>query len=203
MLTIYPQTKDNLVMRFLLAIIISILLGPVMADSWTGPDDVLQAAKTGNPEAQLEMGILYQYGFNMPGNNVPALAWYFVSADQGNQSAASRSDSLQRGMLPTEVEEARQLSQNLAALSSLSSETTVTPGYKPEGYAEGATENGNPAPAVEMAKDPAPATAQTEQGQTTRETSPQPLPELGPETELLPEIETPVDATSATGTTVQ
>ena len=193
MLTIYPQTKDNLVMRFLLAIIISILLGPVMADSWTGPDDVLQAAKTGNPEAQLEMGILYQYGFNMPGNNVPALAWYFVSADQGNQSAASRSDSLQRGMLPTEVEEARQLSQNLAALSSLSSETTVTPGYKPEGYAESATENGNPAP----------ATAQTEEGQTTRETSPQPLPELGPETELLPEIETPVDATSATGTTVQ
>ena len=189
MLTIYPQTKDNLVMRFLLVIIIGFWLGPVMADGWTGPDDVLQAAKAGNPEAQLEMGILYQYGFNMPGNNVPALAWYLASAEQGNQSAAARSDVLQKQMLPTEVGEARELSKNLAVLSSLSSETTATPGYKPQGYAEGGNENGNPPAVVEMATDPDPVTAQS--GQATGETSPEPLPDLGPETELLPEIETP------------
>ena len=182
-------------MRFLLAIIISILLGPVMADGWTGPDDVLQAARVGNPEAQLEMGILYQYGFDMPGNNVPALAWYLASAEQGNQSASSRGNILQKEMLPAEVEEARQLSQNLAALSELSSKTTTTPGYKPPGYAEGATENRNPPPAVEMATDPETATAQSgqNQGKPGQEKSPEPLPELGPETELLPEIAAPAD----------
>ncbi len=194
-------------MRFLLAIIISFLLGPVMADGWDGPDDVLQAAKTGNPEAQLEMGILYQYGFNMPGNNVPALAWYLTSAEQGNQSAISRSNALQKQMLPTEVEEARQLSQNLAVLSELSSKTTTTPGYKPEGYAEGATENGNPPPAVEMATDPDPASsqsgAQSNQGQAAQEASPEPLPDLAPEAELLPEIETATDTTATTETPAQ
>ncbi|MFV1993624.1 MAG: hypothetical protein ACC635_06955 [Acidiferrobacterales bacterium] len=192
-------------MRFLLAIIIGFWLGPVMADGWTGPDDVLQAAKAGNPEAQLEMGILYQYGFNMPGNNVPALAWYLSSAEQGNQSATSRSDILQKQMLPTEVEEARQLSQNLAVLSSLSSETTAIPGYKPEGYAEGGSENGNPPAGVEMATDPDPATGQPGQGQSqaSGETSPEPLPDLGPGTELLPEIETPADANATTGTPAQ
>ena len=105
------------------------------------------------------------------------------------RSAAARSDVLQKQMLPTEVGEARELSKNLAVLSSLSSETTATPGYKPQGYAEGGNENGNPPAVVEMATDPDPVTAQS--GQATGETSPEPLPDLGPETELLPEIETP------------
>jgi len=119
-------------MRLVLATIFILLTNPLLAAEWQGPDDILQAAAKGNPEAQLEMGILYQYGFNMPGNKVPALAWYLASAQQGNQAASEKSDKLQKEMLPTEVEEARRLSQDLAALTAISSHTTSKPGYKPE-----------------------------------------------------------------------
>ncbi|MEE8482628.1 MAG: SEL1-like repeat protein [Acidiferrobacterales bacterium] len=51
------------------------------------PNDILRDAHAGNSEAQLEMGILYEYGFRMQGNRVVALAWYQLAADQGNERA--------------------------------------------------------------------------------------------------------------------
>jgi len=182
-------------MRLLLVTIFSFLVIPVMAADWQGPDDVLQAASKGNPEAQLEMGILYQFGFHMPGNKMPALAWYLAAAEQGNQSAAERSDLLQKDMLPTEVEEARQLSQNLSALSAISSSTTSNPGHMPDMQEQGM------APAMEPAGQDAAAEGQeampektmapkTDQGEVTMEAMPEPLPELGPDTESKNKMET-------------
>lgn len=73
------------------------------------------AAEKGNADAQLEMGILYEFGYNMPKNNVTALAWYLRAAEQGNELAAKRRDQIQSGMKPDEIETAQKLSQELAA----------------------------------------------------------------------------------------
>ncbi len=89
------------------------LMGVAWAQDANGPVDVLQAAQAGNPEARLEMGILYEYGFDMEGNNVPALAWYILAAQQGNQSAAQRRDQLMARMNQADIEQARKLSAQL------------------------------------------------------------------------------------------
>jgi TPR repeat protein len=190
-LTIYPQTKDNLVMRLLLATIFSLLVIPVTAAEWQGPDDVLEAAAKGNAEAQLEMGILYQFGFHMPGNRVPALAWYLVAAEQGNQSAAQRSAALEKEMLPTEVEEARRLSQDLAALSAISSSTPSNPSHIPN-MQEQATDL--PVPEQSTAEQ-TPA-----QGEISQEAMPEPLPELAAEPapeETAPKTDGPIQPAPA------
>lgn len=178
-------------MRILIATIISLLIIPVMAADWQGPDDILEAAAKGNPEAQLEMGILYQFGFHMPENKMPALAWYLAAAEQGSQVAAQKSDILQRDMLPTEVEEARQLSQNLSALAVISSSTTSNPDYMPMPAADESGQNLAPEvtggetasePEVSAEAMPEKAMAREEgQGDVTQEVAPELLPELGPE----------------------
>lgn len=99
-----------------------ILLGAVVSLLWAtlawgqanvGPEDVRQAAQAGDADAQLEMGILYEFGFNMEGNTVPALAWYMLSAKQGNQKAIQRRDLLMSRMSQTEIEQAQQESTRL------------------------------------------------------------------------------------------
>jgi TPR repeat protein len=74
-----------------------------------------QTAAQGSADAQLEMGILYEFGFNMPKNNVTALAWYLRAVEQGNALAARRRDQIMSGMKPEEIEAAQKLSQELAA----------------------------------------------------------------------------------------
>ncbi|MFQ5994654.1 MAG: hypothetical protein ACE5K1_06130 [Acidiferrobacterales bacterium] len=78
------------------------------------PEDVLQAAKAGNPEAQLEMGILYEFGFFLEDNQVPALAWYMLAAEQGNQKATQRRDTLMSRMSQAQIDQARTHSAQLA-----------------------------------------------------------------------------------------
>lgn len=101
--------------RFLVVFLGLILSAPVLwAAEWRGPDEVLQAARKGDPEAQLEMGILYEYGFYLPENRPPALAWYMLAADQGNKKAAQRRDALKQRMSQIEVQRAEQLAPTLA-----------------------------------------------------------------------------------------
>ncbi len=73
------------------------------------------AAEQGDAAAQLEMGILYEYGFNFPTNKVPALAWYMLAADQGNVLAAKRRDLVKARMTPEEIEQARKLAAKYSA----------------------------------------------------------------------------------------
>jgi TPR repeat protein len=89
------------------------LMGVAWGQADSGPVDVLRAAQAGDPEAQLEMGILYEYGFNMEGNDVPALAWYMLAAQQGNQRAAQRRDQLMERMSQADIEQALKLSARL------------------------------------------------------------------------------------------
>jgi TPR repeat protein len=86
---------------------------PAWGQDSAGPQDVKAAAEAGNAEAQLEMGILYEFGFNMEGNEVPALAWYMLAAKQGNQKAVQRRDILMSRMTQPQIEQAQQQSAQL------------------------------------------------------------------------------------------
>lgn len=100
-----------------------------------------QTAAQGSADAQLEMGILYEFGFNMPKNNVTALAWYLRAVEQGNALAAKRRDQIMAGMKPEEIEAAQKLSQELAAQAPPATITSPT--------AEPAPMPTEPAPAPE------------------------------------------------------
>ncbi|HYA38965.1 MAG TPA: hypothetical protein VEI74_11930 [Candidatus Methylomirabilis sp.] len=76
-------------------------------------DQLRQAATEGNAEAQLEIGILYEFGYNMPKNNVTALAWYLRAAEQGNVLAIARRDQLKSKMTPEDIEASQKLSAGL------------------------------------------------------------------------------------------
>lgn len=108
-------------MKHLFAVLVSALLLVTVAApaaEWRGPDEVLRAAKRGNADAQLEMGILYEYGFFMPDHRPPALAWYTLAAQQGNAKAARHRDRLKQKMTPSEISRAQELSASLAPTQS-------------------------------------------------------------------------------------
>ena len=98
-------------------------------------DDIRRAAEAGNTEAQLELGVLFQYGFNYKDNEIPALTWYMLSANQGSTKAVKLRDALKAKMSEKEVQEAlEQVAQ-----------------YKPKGQTVV-----TPAPAANTAPAPAP-----------------------------------------------
>jgi|GEM_PF-2737151 len=69
-------------------------------------DDIRRAAEAGDTAAQLELGVLFQYGFNYKDNEIPALTWYMLSANQGNAKAVKLRDALKAKMAEKEVQEA-------------------------------------------------------------------------------------------------
>jgi hypothetical protein len=109
---------------------------------WSGTahadlDDIRRAAEAGDTAAQLELGVLFQYGFNYKDNEIPALTWYMLSANQGNAKAVKLRDALKAKMTEKDVQEAmEQVAQ-----------------YKPKGQVV------TPAPATTTAPAPAPAQA--------------------------------------------
>lgn len=102
-------------MKRAIAILILSLVAPVMAGAQdlASLEQMRQSAEQGNADAQLEMGILYEFGYHMPKNNVTALAWYLRSAEQGNALAVKRSDQLKSHMTPDEIDAANKLSKEL------------------------------------------------------------------------------------------
>ena len=103
-------------MRFLLTILAVCLFAvpAYAADEPPALAALRQNAEQGNRDAQLELGILYEFGYRMPDNLVPALAWYLRAAEQGNEQAAKRRDALMASMKPSEVEEAKKLAAEIA-----------------------------------------------------------------------------------------
>lgn len=90
------------------------LSGVVQAADPDLPQDVLRDARSGDAEAQIEMGILYEYGFRMKGNRVVALAWYMQAAEKGSARAARYRDKLANKLTPSAVEAARKQSRALS-----------------------------------------------------------------------------------------
>ena len=73
-----------------------------------------KAAEQGSADEQVDMGILYEFGFHMPKNAVNALAWYIRAAEQGDALAIKRRDLLKTQMTPDAIDAAQKLSLELA-----------------------------------------------------------------------------------------
>lgn len=99
-------------MRKLALFLFSIAFWPGIAAA--GLDEVRAAAESGDAEKQLELGELYEFGFGMPGNLVPALVWYTASAEQGNPNAQARRDLVKARMTPQQIAEAERQSRSIA-----------------------------------------------------------------------------------------
>lgn len=66
-------------------------------------------AEQGQIDAQYELGILYEFGYNFPDHKTTAYAWYSRAAAAGNAAAAKRRDVLQAQLGPAELERAQTL----------------------------------------------------------------------------------------------
>jgi TPR repeat protein len=124
---------EDLMKRVIVFLILSIAV-PVMAGAQdlASLEQMRQSAEQGDADAQLEMGILYEFGYHMPKNNVTALAWYQRSAAQGNALAVKRADELKSHMTPDEVDAADRLSKELMTKPPAQADTTpATPPATP------------------------------------------------------------------------
>jgi hypothetical protein len=101
-----PLNKETIMTIFartLIAVLAALLWsGAARADL----DEIRRAAEAGDTNAQLELGVLFQYGFNYKDNEIPALTWYMISANQGNAKAVKLRDALKAKMAEQEVQEA-------------------------------------------------------------------------------------------------
>jgi TPR repeat protein len=102
--------------RLILWSMLALLPSMAMAEDQPGLEELRSLAVTGDAEAMLELGILYEYGFRMPNNKPPALAWYRLAAENGSAKASSRHELLKSGMSGSELEESSRLYAEYAAM---------------------------------------------------------------------------------------
>lgn len=146
------QPRARFALRGTVAFVFAALLWQPLAHA--DLDDIRRTAEAGDRNAQLELGILFQYGFNYKDNEIPALTWYSLSANQGHPRAVRLRDSLKAKMSEKDVQEA--LEQVASFKPKGSAPTPVPVPAKPE-----------PAP---IAEEPAAI-------------EPQPVPQAAPETQ--------------------
>jgi TPR repeat protein len=77
-------------------------------------EEIRTEATRGDREARLELGILYEFGYGMKGNEQVALAWYMLAADAGSHRGAKRRDLLLKRLSADEIAAAKRLSAKLA-----------------------------------------------------------------------------------------
>ncbi len=156
--------KRAMVFLFL-SMILSAMAG---AQDLASLEETRKGATQGNAEAQLDLGILYEFGYNLPKNDVNALAWYLRSAEQGNVLAANRRDLLKSRMKSDEIAAAQKLSSEIAAQKSVNAtpppaadqkpENAVLPPSAPEPAAAGTNSENTPTPpAAESTGEKSPA----------------------------------------------
>ena len=117
-------------------------------------DDIRRIAEAGDREAQLELGILFQYGFNYKDNEIPALTWYSLSADQGNVRAQKLRDVLKAKMTEKEVQEAMEQVAGFKPKGTLPAAPAAAP--------EPAAQEAPPVPAPEAMSEIAPVPTATQ-----------------------------------------
>lgn len=80
-------------------------------------ESVRAAAQAGNAEAQLELGELYEFGFGLKDNAVPALAWYLAASRAGNERATERASVLTAKLTATQRQEAERMSREIKTVA--------------------------------------------------------------------------------------
>jgi TPR repeat protein len=138
---------EDLMKRAIVFLILSMVV-PVMAGAQdlASLEQMRQTAEQGDAEAQLEMGILYEFGYHMPKNSVTALAWYLRSAAQGNALAVKRSDQLKSHMTPDEIDAADKLSKELMTKQPAQADTPPATEASPEKPASSMPPASEPSP---------------------------------------------------------
>ena len=81
--------------------------------AYAGLEETRASAEAGDVERQLELGELYEFGFGMPNNDVPALTWYIVAADNGHPKAAKRRDLIKKRLSREQIAEAERESAKI------------------------------------------------------------------------------------------
>jgi len=127
-------------------------------------DHIKRSAEAGDAEAQLELGILFEYGFRLKDNEIPALTWYSISANQGNAKAAKLRDALMGKMNPKEIEEAMEQVKSFKAKPLPPGATPFPAGPTPETKPESAAAV---PPAPTTAPETTPATPAPEPAEAT------------------------------------
>lgn len=120
------------------------------------------AAQAGDANAQLELGQLYEFGFGLKENAVPAMAWYLTASRNGNARAGERAAVLKPKLSEAQQQEAERLSREWA------------PTTRPTATAPAAP--ASPAPAKTPASSPAPPAAKAEAASTPATPSAAPAP---------------------------
>ena len=93
-------------LRTILLTTVAVLWLPLSTHAGIGLTDTTTTAQRGDVEAQLELGILYEFGYGMANNQIAALAWYTLAAQQGNPKAAARRDILKARMPQGDIDKA-------------------------------------------------------------------------------------------------
>lgn len=111
----------------------ALCLGIAQAQPDTDPETLKHMAMSGDADAQLELGMLYEYGFFMQENRVPALSWYILAARQGSTRAMKQRDHLMSQMNQQEIDEAeRQAAILLQGAPSMHTESITPDTTQPE-----------------------------------------------------------------------
>ncbi|MGW8247562.1 MAG: hypothetical protein ACWGOV_05570 [Acidiferrobacterales bacterium] len=119
-----------------------------------GPVELLNAAKRGDTSAQLEIAILYEYGYDMRDNKVYALAWYILAADGGSAKAATHRDKLMAALSAQQVERAKAMSKSL--VKEMPKQPTPAPQGAPSMPMQEPAESGSPETTPPPAGEPMP-----------------------------------------------
>lgn len=102
-------------MKNLLFAIVFVTLPVLAADAGTaGLEALRQAAEKGNVDAEYELGILYEFGYNFPEHKSTAYAWYTRAAASGNPLAAKRRDVLKSQLSAAEIDRSQTLLKSQA-----------------------------------------------------------------------------------------
>lgn len=88
---------------------VSLLLLTASALAQTPPslEQLRVAAVQGDVEAQYELGILYEFGFQYPDHRMNAFVWYSRAAEHGHPEAVKRLEALKPQLKPTDIERAQ------------------------------------------------------------------------------------------------
>lgn len=137
------------------------------------------AAQAGDANAQLELGQLYEFGFGLKENAVPAMAWYLTASRNGNARAGERAAVLKPKLSAAQQQEAERLSREWAPTTRPMAATPAAPAAP-----------ASPAPAKTPANSPAPPAAKAEAASTPAtppaapapaKASPAPTPQPAPQ----------------------
>lgn len=89
------------------------------------------AAQSGDATAQLELGQLYEFGFGLKENAVPAMALYLAASRAGNERAEQRAQTLKPKLSAGQLQEAERLSREWASAPRAAAAPAPTPAAAP------------------------------------------------------------------------